>query len=90
MFTGEVLGQRPMSQHRKALKMIDRETGLEGKLLRPLSGRAHVPPHRGRADGLGRSGEIVGHSGRGRKPQIESAEEDSGLRNIHVQLEVAS
>lgn len=35
--TGEVLGQRPMSQMRPALDLIERESGLKGKLLRPLS-----------------------------------------------------
>jgi tRNA U34 2-thiouridine synthase MnmA/TrmU len=33
IFTGEVLGQRPMSQHRAALALIEREAGLEGKSL---------------------------------------------------------
>ncbi len=39
LFTGEVLNERPMSQHRKALNIIEEETGLEGKILRPLSAR---------------------------------------------------
>ncbi|MFQ5744837.1 MAG: hypothetical protein ACE5HV_14795, partial [Acidobacteriota bacterium] len=43
VFTGEVLGQRPMSQHRRALKSIERESELEGYLLRPLSARALEP-----------------------------------------------
>jgi len=37
--TGEVLGQRPMSQHRRALDLIERESGLKGRLLRPLSAK---------------------------------------------------
>lgn len=37
--TGEVLGQRPMSQHRAALDVIERESGLAGRILRPLSAR---------------------------------------------------
>ena len=37
IFTGEVLGQRPMSQHYKTLLLIEKEAGLKGKLLRPLS-----------------------------------------------------
>jgi len=36
VFTGEVLGERPMSQHFKALRIIEEESGLKGKLLRPL------------------------------------------------------
>jgi hypothetical protein len=35
--TGEVLGQRPMSQHSQALELITQESGLGGYLLRPLS-----------------------------------------------------
>ncbi len=34
--TGEVLGQRPMSQHRQAMKIIENEIGLSGLILRPL------------------------------------------------------
>ena len=37
IITGEVLGQRPMSQRRDSLRVIERESGLEGLLLRPLS-----------------------------------------------------
>jgi tRNA U34 2-thiouridine synthase MnmA/TrmU len=37
--TGEVLGQRPFSQRRSIMKLIEREAGLEGKILRPLSGK---------------------------------------------------
>lgn len=37
--TGEVLGERPMSQHKNALFLVEKETKLEGKLLRPLSAK---------------------------------------------------
>jgi hypothetical protein len=43
VFTGEVLGQRPMSQQRRAMRIIERESGLEGRLLRPLSARLLEP-----------------------------------------------
>ena len=39
LFTGEVLGERPMSQHGPALKTIAEEAGLKGRLLRPLSAK---------------------------------------------------
>ena len=39
IFTGEVVGQRPMSQHRATMALIDREAGLEGKVVRPLSAK---------------------------------------------------
>ncbi|NHI04328.1 putative RNA methyltransferase [Candidatus Nitrosotalea sp. TS] len=38
IISGEVLGQRPMSQHGPALRTIEKESGLEGKIVRPLSG----------------------------------------------------
>ncbi|UCD20590.1 MAG: 7-cyano-7-deazaguanine synthase [archaeon] len=37
--TGEVLGERPMSQYRKALDLVEKESGLKGKILRPLSAK---------------------------------------------------
>ncbi|MFH0869279.1 MAG: tRNA 4-thiouridine(8) synthase ThiI [archaeon] len=44
--TGEVLGQRPMSQNRRALDLIEKESGLKGRLLRPLSAKL-LPPIKG-------------------------------------------
>jgi hypothetical protein len=41
--TGEVLGQRPMSQMRRPLELIEHESGLEGLLLRPLSAQLLEP-----------------------------------------------
>ena len=43
IFTGEVLGQRPMSQHRKALMIVEQESDLEGFVVRPLSARLLSP-----------------------------------------------
>ncbi len=37
--TGEVLGERPMSQTKKAMDIIEKESGLKGRLLRPLSAK---------------------------------------------------
>ncbi len=37
--TGEGLGERPMSQNKRALDLIERKSGLSGYLLRPLSAR---------------------------------------------------
>jgi hypothetical protein len=39
LFTGEVLGQRPMSQHKGALALVARESGYADLIVRPLSGR---------------------------------------------------
>lgn len=41
--TGEVLGQRPMSQRRRPLEVIEADSGLEGLLLRPLSAQLLEP-----------------------------------------------
>lgn len=37
--TGEVLGERPLSQHKWAMKLIEKQAGLEGRVLRPLSAK---------------------------------------------------
>jgi tRNA-specific 2-thiouridylase len=39
IFTGEVLNERPMSQHLRALETIEKDAGLKGKILRPLSAK---------------------------------------------------
>lgn len=39
IITGEVLGQRPKSQNRKELEIIEKETGLSGRIVRPLSAK---------------------------------------------------
>jgi tRNA-uridine 2-sulfurtransferase len=72
--TGEVLGQRPMSQHRKALDTIERESGLKGRLLRPLS--AHLlPPTIPEQEGLIQRDRLLALSGRTRSAQLAIAEE---------------
>jgi tRNA-specific 2-thiouridylase len=73
VFTGEVLGQRPNSQMRASLKVVERESGLEGLLLRPLSAKLlqpTIPEERGWVD----REKLYGISGRSRKPQIALAE----------------
>lgn len=37
--TGEVLGERPMTQNKNSMKLVEKESGLQGLLLRPLSAR---------------------------------------------------
>lgn len=73
VFTGEVLGQRPKSQMRPSLNLVERESGLRGYLLRPLSAkrlRPTIPERRGWVDRQ----RLYGISGRGRKAQIALAE----------------
>lgn len=72
--TGEVLGQRPMSQYRRALDLIERESGLAGRLLRPLS--AHLlSPTIPEQEGLIRRDRMLDLSGRARSPQLAIAKE---------------
>ncbi|MEN6464298.1 MAG: hypothetical protein ABFD62_03865 [Syntrophaceae bacterium] len=73
VITGEVLGQRPMSQHRRAIEMIEKESGLEGLILRPLSA-GHFAPTIPEQEGVIDRERLLSLSGRSRKPQIELAE----------------
>ena len=70
--TGEVLGQRPMSQRRQALMLVERESGLPGLLLRPLSAKL-LEPTIPEQQGLVDRGKLLGICGRSRKPQMELA-----------------
>ena len=74
IITGEVLGQRPMSQRRDAMRLIDKEAGLEGLLLRPLSAQflpETIPEKEGWVD----REKLLNIQGRSRKPQIRLAEQ---------------
>lgn len=73
VFTGEVLGQRPMSQHRRAMRTIERESGLDGRLLRPLSALL-LEPTIPEQEGLVDREKLLALQGRSRKPQIALAE----------------
>jgi tRNA U34 2-thiouridine synthase MnmA/TrmU len=79
IITGEVLGQRPMSQRRNALQLIERESGLEGLLLRPLSA-GHFPPTIPEKEGWVNRNRLPSIQGRSRKEQMELAE-DLDIRN---------
>ena len=74
VISGEVLGQRPMSQHGPALRTIERESGLEGKIVRPLSA-ALLPPTDPERDGLIRREDLGMIRGRRRKDQLGMAKE---------------
>jgi len=74
VFTGEVLGQRPMSQNRTAMALIARESGLEDLLLRPLSAKC-LDPTRPERDGLVDRARLFGIAGRSRKEQMALAAE---------------
>lgn len=74
IFTGEVLGQRPKSQRRDTLRIIERESGLDGRLLRPLSAKL-LPPTIPEQEGLVDRSLLEDISGRSRHRQMELAEQ---------------
>ncbi|MBX5321438.1 MAG: hypothetical protein QHH12_06745 [Candidatus Bathyarchaeota archaeon] len=74
IFTGEVLDERPMSQHLKALHIIEEEAGLKGKILRPLSARL-LPKTEAEKKGLVDESKLLDIRGRSRKRQIALAKE---------------
>jgi tRNA-specific 2-thiouridylase len=71
--TGEVLGERPMSQRRDAMRLIEKEAELDGMILRPLSAKllpASIPEKEGWVD----REKLLKIQGRSRKPQIQLAD----------------
>jgi tRNA U34 2-thiouridine synthase MnmA/TrmU len=74
VFTGEVLGQRPKSQRRDTLRIVERESGLDGRLLRPLSAKL-LPPTIPEREGLVDRERLEAISGRSRQRQLELARE---------------
>jgi tRNA-uridine 2-sulfurtransferase len=74
LYSGEVLGQRPMSQTRPSLKYVEKHSGMRGYIVRPLSARKldeTIPEKNGWVD----RNKLLDISGRGRKRQIELAQE---------------
>lgn len=72
IITGDVLGERPMSQHRKALELEEQEAGLDGLILRPLSAKLlpeTIPEREGWVD----RAKLMAIRGKSRKPQIALA-----------------
>ena len=72
--TGEVLGQRPMSQRMDAMRLIEKESGMEGLVVRPLSAQ-HLPESIPEKEGWVDRSKFLGITGRGRKEQIKLAED---------------
>ncbi|MFH1255207.1 MAG: tRNA 4-thiouridine(8) synthase ThiI [bacterium] len=71
--TGEVLGQRPMSQNRQALKTVEKAAGMEGKLLRPLSAKL-LDETEIEKSGKAEREKLFDISGRSRNAQMRMAE----------------
>lgn len=71
--TGEVLGERPMSQRRQPMDMVRKRSGLGGLLLRPLSAKLLEPTIPEERGWIARE-RMLAIQGRSRKPQMELAE----------------
>ena len=73
MITGEVLGERPMSQRRDAMRIIERDSGLDGLILRPLSAKL-LPETLPEKKKLVDRERLMDIQGRSRRPQMALAE----------------
>jgi tRNA U34 2-thiouridine synthase MnmA/TrmU len=71
--TGEVLGQRPMSQRRDTFHVIERDAEMRGLIVRPLSATL-LPSTKAEQDGLIQRDKLLGISGRSRTVQLQLAE----------------
>jgi tRNA U34 2-thiouridine synthase MnmA/TrmU len=72
IISGEVVGQRPMSQNLKSLSLISHDSGLKDLILRPLSAK-RLPETLPEKECWVMREKLLGLSGRSRKPQIELA-----------------
>ena len=74
IITGEVVGQRPMSQRKDTLPVIARDSGAGERLVRPLCAR-NLPPTLPETEGWLDREKLYGFNGRSRKPQIALAKQ---------------
>ncbi len=74
LFSGEVLGQRPMSQNLQSLRYVEKQSGYDGYILRPLSAKK-LPLTIPEKQGMVNRELLLDLSGRSRKPQMELARE---------------
>lgn len=74
LVTGEVLGQRPMSQMKNSLGLIEKDAGLSRLVVRPLSAKV-MPVTLPEEEGVVDREQLYGITGRSRKPQMELAKQ---------------
>jgi len=74
LFSGEVLGERPMSQNRQSLETVARASGCPEIILRPLSAKL-LEPTRPELEGMVRREALLDIQGRSRKPQLALAKQ---------------
>ena len=72
LFSGEVLGQRPMSQNKSSLGYVEKHSGFKGHIVRPLSAK-NLPITIPESEGMVDRDRLLDISGRGRSRQIELA-----------------
>ena len=73
IITGEVMGQRPMSQRKDTMPVVQEESGADDLLLRPLCAK-HLPETKAEKEGWVDREQLLDFSGRSRKPQIALAQ----------------
>lgn len=74
IFSGEVAGQRPLSQTKQALRYVEKSSGFDGHILRPLSAQC-LPETSMETRGLVDRDKLLNISGRSRTPQVKLAKE---------------
>ncbi|MEA3328746.1 MAG: tRNA 4-thiouridine(8) synthase ThiI [Candidatus Omnitrophota bacterium] len=82
LVTGEVLGERPMSQRQEAFNLVEKAAGLKGKILRPLSAKL-LRPTIAEQNGIVNRNKLLNIQGRGRNYQIDLAKQ-KGISNYPV------
>ena len=80
LISGEVMGQRPMSQNKDALQTVLNESNCDGLLLRPMSAKM-LTPTIAEENGWVDRDKLEGITGRSRDRQLELAKE-IGLENF--------
>ncbi len=73
LFSGEVVGQRPKSQTKNSLRYVEKNSGMDGYILRPLSARC-LPETLMEKEGLVNRDQLLNITGRSRKIQMQMAE----------------
>ncbi|NOX35217.1 MAG: tRNA 4-thiouridine(8) synthase ThiI [Deltaproteobacteria bacterium] len=80
LFSGEVLGQRPKSQNRNSLRYVEKNSGFDGQILRPLCAKL-LPETPVEKNGLVDRERLMDISGRSRKTQMQMAR-DFGIKDF--------
>ena len=74
LFSGEVLGQRPKSQNKNSLRYVEKNSGFDGQILRPLCAK-RLPETLVEQNGLVDREQLLSITGRSRKIQMKLAKE---------------